>query len=115
MPVSGRTRTLAMSQAAIGHGDARAVSHVSHGCAPGRELADIALDRFPDEEQLPATEGSDVVNTLQQHRVFQTGTDGPGVVVDSGSQFVGGQVSLHHLLLVVLGQHASRIGDNCCR
>ena len=49
------------------------------------------------KEQLSAAKGADVVHTLQQDSVLEARTDGPGVVVDTPSQLIGGKVGFVHL------------------
>jgi hypothetical protein len=37
-----------------------------------------------------------VVNPLQQHRILETGADGPDVVVDTVGPLIGGQIGFAH-------------------
>lgn len=61
-----------------------------------RSGADVLLDRLPEEEQLPAAEGADVVDALEQHAVLEAVADGPDVVVDAFRQLFGGKVRGAH-------------------
>ena len=66
------------------------------GRLAGREPADVPLDGLADEEELPATEGSDVMDSFQEDGVLQAGSDRPGVVVDDLGELIGGKVRLVH-------------------
>ena len=55
-------------------------------------LEHVPLDRVPQVQNLPAAEGADVMDPLQQDGVLQAFPDRPGVVFDADRQLVGGQV-----------------------
>src|SRR5690348_8994739 len=73
-----------------------AVSHRNHGSFLGGSLADIALDRFPDEKKLAATEGADVVDAFEKNHILQASANRACVVVDFASQLVRSEVCLLH-------------------
>ena len=78
---------LAMAHPAIRHGNAE-------GLAAGD--AQIALNGFPYEEELAATERADVVDTLEKNAVFQLVADRARIVMDTLGQLIGGQVGIAH-------------------
>lgn len=84
-----RTRTLAMCNRPACHGNQRRPCRGS-----GR---DISLNRLPNEEQLAAAKGSNVVNPFQQNGVLEPCTDRPSVVMNAISQLISGKVRLVHL------------------
>ena len=75
----------------MGHAPARHRDPIGDG-AP----LDVPLDRLPDEEQLPAAEGAEVVGPFQQDGVLEPVPDGPDVVVDTFGQLLGGKVRFAH-------------------
>jgi hypothetical protein len=72
-----------MHDTSISHGDCNSAG----GCA-----AHVALNGLPDIENFSAAKGTDVVNAFQQYAVLEAVADGSGVILDTGGQFVGGQV-----------------------
>jgi len=81
-----------------------------------REVGNVLFDRFPDEEQLPATKGPDVVDSLQEDAVLQPIPDGACVVMDKAGKLFSGKVRPAHrrapLLTKVIKEIAEATGLN---
>ena len=62
-----------------------------------RRLADVALDRCPDEEDLATTKRPDVVHSFKQDAVLQTFSNRAHVVLDASGQLFGGEKFRGHV------------------
>lgn len=82
-----------------------AIGHRHKGSTVSGCRTDVALDRFPDEEELAPAERADVVDAFEKDDVLQARADGARVVVDAFGQLIRGKVRLAHLhaLLLVIG------------
>lgn len=83
-PVSFRTVTLAMHHPAVGHRKGQAI-HARGGIH-------VALDVFPDVENLAPAEWADVVRAFDEHAVFQALAERPLVVLDLQRELDRGEV-----------------------
>ena len=54
------------------------------------------------------------MDAFEQNAILEAIPDGANVVVDAGGEFLGSQVSLQGVLLVVHRQHVSRSSDGRC-
>jgi hypothetical protein len=86
-----RTRTLANEETSVGERNRRRRLE--------RGPPDVPLDRLPDEQDLAAAEGPDVVNTLDELAVLEALPNGADVVLDPLGELDGGQIRGHLLPL----------------
>jgi hypothetical protein len=58
--------------------------------------ADVFLDRFPNEENLPPAKWPDVVHALDEDTIHEALANRSAVVLNALRKFFGGQIRLFH-------------------
>tara|TARA_R110001599_G_scaffold348633_1_gene576055 strand:- start:91 stop:267 length:177 start_codon:yes stop_codon:yes gene_type:complete len=54
----------------------------------------VSLDSFPDKQDFATAKGTNVMSSFKKYAVFESLTDGSGVILDPCSKFVSGEVNL---------------------
>ena len=74
-----------MADTPIGHGDRDAIRRV---------VQQVALDDFPNVENLPSSERTDEMDAFNENGIVQRLPDGAWVVFDAFGKLFGGEVCL---------------------